>query len=69
VLDFCARYNLAHTKRKTLLLLGRFNQAQENRRQAILSTDAFRAEIDAINGDILLNLVIDIERELGFNKQ
>jgi len=69
VLDFCARYNLAHTKRKALLLMGRFNQAQENRRRAILSTDVFRAEIDAINGDILLNLVIDIERELGFNKQ
>lgn len=66
VLNFSLRYQLEQTRVKTLLLMGRFNKAQEDFRQERLDRTALQWELDAINGDILLNLVIDIERELGF---
>lgn len=65
-LNFSLRYQLEHTKIKTLLLMGRFNKAQEDFRQQRLDHAGLQAEIEAINGEILLNLSIDMERELGF---
>lgn len=65
-LNFSLRYQLEHTKIKTLLLMGRFNKAQEDFRQQLLDRPGLQAEIEAINGEILLNLSIDMERELGF---
>ncbi|MCK6690487.1 MAG: response regulator [Thermoanaerobaculia bacterium] len=66
VLNFALRYRLEQARIKTVLLMGRFNKAQEGFRQKRLDRAALQWELDAINGDILLNLLIDIERELGF---
>lgn len=66
VLNFTLRYRLEQARIKTVLLMGRFNKAQEDFRQKRLDRAALQWELDAINGDILLNLLIDIERELGF---
>lgn len=66
VLDFCVQYSLDNTQKKVILLLGRFNKIQEEMRNGTISQETFWKEIDALNGDILLNLVIDIEREMGF---
>lgn len=69
VLDFCHQYHLGIAREQVMLLMGRFNKLQEQMRHQLLAPGQFQQEMDAINGDILLNLVIDIERELGFNKQ
>ena len=66
VLNFALRYRLEQARIKTVLLMGRFNKVQENFRQKHLDKNTLQSELDAINGDMLLNLVIDIERELGF---